>query len=131
MLAECFLFMSLCRTVTDKPAMMFLGADVAAKTLDVRQTERNYRWGQAHPCDLTPVGQPCGFSENDLTARPLVPHPGTFYGVEYLRAFGAAWLGDRMRHSHSRVIRRLWWMPQTLSLAGNAEGFIYSSRDRR
>ena len=98
--------------------MALLGADLTAKVLDVHATERDYHWGLTRSC----LG-PC-FTEHNPIVRPLVPHPAAFYASQTAEALFFAWLGHRMRYSHTWV-RHVWWLPQTLSFANNLEGYAY------
>jgi len=96
-----------------RPLALF-GFDVAAKTLDYVQTERDFRDG--------------GFQEHNPMVRPLLGHPAALsgYGVGY--ALGAAFVGSRMRSSRYPFIRRLWWVPQTLDIGESVYGFAYTRR---
>ena len=70
MFIECiFVASSLCHTIKDKPVMALLSTDVVVKTLDVRQTLRDYNLAAGAGCSI------CSFHENNSTVRPLLAHP--------------------------------------------------------
>jgi hypothetical protein len=133
MLIECILISSLfCQAVKAKPAKLMLGrkqnaivavlkdrpvmtlmaADLAAKTMDYRQTERDFLLG--------------GFREHDVMLRPMLGHPAAIYAYGAAYAMGAAWLGHKMRTSRFGVARKLWWLPQTYSIEQNVYGNVYT-----
>jgi hypothetical protein len=96
----------------DKPVMALLAADLTAKTMDYRQTERDFNFG--------------GFQEQNPILRHMLGHPVAMeaYGAAY--AVGAAWLGHKMRTSRYGVVRKLWWLPQTYSIEQNVYGYAYT-----
>ncbi len=51
--------------------------------------------------------------------RPFAGSDAGLYGATQLSASGANYLGWRMLRSQRRWIRKLWWLPQTLSFAGS------------
>ncbi len=134
MLIECILIgSSLCQTIVkdkpakaqfgrkpnaivavlkDKPVMALLAVDLTAKTMDYRQTERDFKLG--------------GFQEQNPVVRHLLGHPVAMeaYGAAY--AVGAAWLGHKMRTSRYGLVRKLWWLPQTYSIEQNVYGYAYT-----
>jgi hypothetical protein len=63
-----------------------------------------------------------GTTETDPLARPFVrlPHPA-YYACGFALATGVNWLGYRM--SHSRKWRKLWWLPQSISISANGWGY--------
>jgi hypothetical protein len=58
------------------------------------------------------------FTEHDPLAREVVKHPALAYGLAGAETVGAAWLGGRMRRSQRW--HRVWWLPQTIGIAGHA-----------
>src|SRR5579863_5322657 len=133
MLIECILIgSSLCHAVKDKPAkphyekkqnaivamlkdrptMMLMALDLTAKTMDYRQTHQDFELG--------------GFHEQNLILRPMLGHPAAMYAYGAAYAVGAAWVGHRMRTSRFGVIRKLWWLPQTVSIEQNVWGYAYT-----
>lgn len=133
MLIECILIgSSLCQAVKDKPAkpqitkrqnaivavlkdrpaMALMGVDLAAKTMDYRQTERDFQLG--------------GFHEQNPVLRPMLGHPAAMYAYGAAYAFGAAFVGHRMRTSRFGLVRKLWWLPQTFSIEQNVWGYAYT-----
>jgi hypothetical protein len=133
MLIECILIgSSLCQTVNvkpakaegikkqpaivamlkDRPVMMLMAADLTAKTMDYHQTQSDFTMG--------------GFREQNPVLRPMLGHPAAMYAYGAAYAFGAAWVGHKMRISHFTVVRKLWWLPQTLSIEQNVWGYAYT-----
>jgi hypothetical protein len=96
----------------DRPVMMLMGVDVAAKTMDYRQTERDFMLG--------------GFHEQNPVLRPMLGHPAAMYAYGAAYAMGAAWVGHKMRSSHFSVVRKLWWLPETFSIEQNVWGYAYT-----
>jgi hypothetical protein len=96
----------------DCPVATLMAADLAAKTMDYRQTERDFLLG--------------GFREHDVMLRPMLGHPAAMYAYGAADAMGAAWLGHKMRRSRFGVMRKLWWLPQTYSIQQNVSGYLYT-----
>jgi len=96
----------------DRPVMALLAADLAAKTLDYRQTQRDFMLG--------------GFHEQNPVLRPMLGHPAAMYAYGAAYAIGAAWVGHKMRTSHFGLVRKLWWLPQTVSIEQNVYGYAYT-----
>jgi len=98
--------------VKDRPVMALLAADLTAKTMDYRQTERDFMLG--------------GFQEQNPVVRHMLGHPVTMeaYGAAY--AMSAAFLGHKMRKSRFSIVRKLWWLPQTYSIEQNFYGYAYT-----
>jgi hypothetical protein len=62
------------------------------------------------------------FEANPL-ARPLLKLPApAYYACGAALATGVNWVGLRM--SRSKRFRRVWWLPQALSVAGNTRGYL-------
>ena len=96
----------------DKPVMALLAVDLTAKTMDYRQTERDFQMG--------------GFHERNPVLRPMLGHPAAMYAYATAYAMGAAWLGHKMRTSRFGIVRKLWWLPQTYSIEQNIYGYAYT-----
>jgi hypothetical protein len=96
----------------DRRVMALMALDVTAKTLDYRQTERDFLLG--------------GFQEHNPIVRPMLGHPAAMYTYGAAYAMGAAWVGHKMRTSRFGVVRKLWWLPQTYSIEQNVYGFAYT-----
>lgn len=133
MLIECILIgSSLCHTVKakpvkaqfptrqnaavavlkDRPVMMLVALDLTVKTMDYRQTARDFQLG--------------GFHEQNPVLRPMLGHPAAMYAYGAAYAMGAAWVGHKMRTSRFGIARKLWWLPQTFSLEQNVWGYAYT-----
>jgi hypothetical protein len=96
----------------DRRVMTLMALDLTAKTMDYRQTERDFRLG--------------GFEEHNPIIRPMLGHPAAMYAYGAAYAMGAAWLGHKMRTSHIGIVRKLWWLPQTYSIEQNVWGYAYT-----
>ena len=96
----------------DRPVMALATLDLTVKTMDYRQSEQDFKMG--------------GFQEHNAMLRPMLGHPAAMaaYGAAY--AMGAAFLGHEMRTSRFSVIRKLWWLPQTISIEQNIYGYAYT-----
>jgi hypothetical protein len=72
------------------------------------------------------VCYPARTIETNPLARPFVHLPApVFVGFAAANSAAASWLGARMRRSRHGWERRIWWLPQTAQIAGNAWG-VYS-----
>jgi len=96
----------------DRPVITLMAVDVTAKTMDYRQTERDFLLG--------------GFHEHNPMVRPLLGHPAAMYAYGAAYAVGAAWVGHKMRTSRFGIVRKLWWLPQTYSIEQNLYGYAYT-----
>ena len=96
----------------DRPVMALAALDVTGKTMDYRQTERDFLLG--------------GFQEHNPILRPMLGHPVAMYAYGAAYAMGAAWLGHKMRMSHIGIVRKFWWLPQTYSIEQNVWGYAYT-----
>lgn len=96
----------------DRPVMTLMAVDVIAKTVDYRQTERDFLLG--------------GFQEHNPILRPMLGHSALMYAYGAAYAMGAAWVGHKMRTSRLSVVRRLWWLPQSYSIEQNIYGYVYT-----
>jgi hypothetical protein len=92
--------------------MALTALDLTVKTMDYRLTEHDFKMG--------------GFQEHNAMLRPMLGHPMAMaaYGTAY--AMGAAFLGHEMHKSRYSVIRKLWWLPQTVSIEQNTFGYAYT-----
>jgi hypothetical protein len=96
----------------DRPVMALVAADLTAKTMDYRQTEQDFMLG--------------GFREHNPILRPMLGHPAAMYAYGAAYAMGAAWVGHKMRTSRFGVMRKLWWLPQTVSIEQSVYGYAYT-----
>lgn len=96
----------------DRPVMAFMVLDVTAKTMDYRQTLRDFELG--------------GFHEHNPVLHPMLGHSAAMYAYGAAYAMGAAWVGHKMRTSRFGLVRKLWWLPQTYSIEQNVYGFAYT-----
>ena len=56
--------------------------------------------------------QPNTYERNPL-AVPFQTHGSPVaYSSTLAGTYAASFLADRMKHSHNRVLRRIWWLPQ-------------------
>ena len=92
--------------------MALVAADLTAKTMDYRQTEQDFMLG--------------GFREQNPILRPMLGHPAAMYAYGAAYAMGAAWVGHKMRTSRFGVMRKLWWLPQTVSIEQSVYGYAYT-----
>jgi hypothetical protein len=68
-----------------------------------------------------------GNPEADPIARPFVKLPApAYYACGFALATGVNWLGYRM--SRSRKWRKVWWLPQSISMSTNGYGYYTSTR---
>ena len=96
----------------DRPVMALMALDVTVKTMDYRQTERDFTLG--------------GFQEHNPVLRPMLGYPAAMYAYGAGYAMGAAWLGHKMRTSRFGLVRKLWWLPQTYSIEQSVWGYAYT-----
>jgi hypothetical protein len=64
--------------------------------------------------------------EHNPLVRPLVGHPAAFYAATAGEVVATAWLGHRFRESRHPLLRRFWWVPQTLGAVGGSIGIAYT-----
>ena len=91
-------------------------ATYTAAALDMHATADAEEWFKKHPHYYR------GPTETDPLARPLVrlPRPA-YYACGFALATGVNWLGYRM--SRSRRWRKVWWLPQSISISANGWGY--------
>jgi len=107
------------KTALKVPTRMWLSLSAATYTaaaLDMHATADALEWFNKHPHYYT------GPTETDPLARPFVrlPRPA-YYTCGFALATGVNWLGYRMSHSHK--LRRVWWLPQSISIGANGWGY--------
>lgn len=107
------------KTVLRLPKGMWLSLSAATYTaaaLDMHATADAEEWFKKHPHYYR------GPTETDPLARPLVRLPRPAYcACGFALATGGNWLGYRM--SHSRRLRKVWWLPQSISITANGWGY--------
>ena len=91
-------------------------ATYTAAALDMHATADAEEWFKKHPHVYL------GPTETDPLARPFVrlPRPA-YYACGFALATGVNWLGYRM--SRSRRWRKVWWLPQSISIGANGWGY--------
>lgn len=67
-----------------------------------------------------------GYERNPLM-RPFVHNSGTLAAETVGELWLAAFVADRMKHSRHTLLRKTWWLPQTLSISAKVSGGIYNS----
>jgi hypothetical protein len=63
-----------------------------------------------------------GYVEVDPLTRALLgrtPTWGRMAPLGAIQVFAGMWLAERMAKSQHVLVRRLWWLPQTIGIAGN------------
>lgn len=104
------------------PAQRLLNAgSISAAMLDTYYTQRLFAPAPGwHPVEYNPL------------SRSFMTHGKALaYGETVGEAMFNAWLGDRMKRSHNRVIRKLWWVPQVTMIAGHTWGAAFTAGARR
>ena len=107
------------KTALKLPKGMWLSLSAATYTaaaFDMHATADALEWFNKHPHYYA------GPTETDPLARPLVrlPRPA-YYACGFALATGVNWLGYRM--SRSRRWRKVWWLPQSVSIGANGWGY--------
>jgi hypothetical protein len=67
-----------------------------------------------------------GYERNPLI-RPFVHNSGTLAAESVGEVWLMAFLADRMKHSRHPILRKTWWLPQTLNISAKVSGGIYNS----
>lgn len=67
-----------------------------------------------------------GYEKNPLM-RPFVHNSGTLAAESAGEVWLMAFLGDRMKRSSHPLLRKTWWLPQTLNFSAKVSGGIYNS----
>lgn len=120
---HCLLLLpSLCSTMRDRPVMILAAGQLALSVTDSVETEVSV-------ARLRREGRQ--FTEFDPLARPLVNHPLALYALDAGGAVATAWLAHKMRNSSHSWERRLWWLPQSLVIAGNVSGTVVTAVNSR
>ena len=96
----------------DRPVIALAALDLAMKTMDYRQTERDFKLG--------------GFQEHNAMLRPMLGHPTAMTAYAAAYTLGAAFAAHKMRTSRFGLVRKLWWLPQTISIEQNVYGYAYT-----
>jgi hypothetical protein len=65
--------------------------------------------------------------ESDPFFRPFV-HSDGLYAVQSAEIGALAWLGWKMHHSRSNILRATWWVPQTAQIGANLTGWCMNRR---
>ncbi len=67
-----------------------------------------------------------GYERNPLM-RPFVHNSGTLAVETIGEVWLVAFVADRMKHSPHPVLRKTWWLPQTLNISAKIYGGINST----
>jgi hypothetical protein len=67
-----------------------------------------------------------GYEQNPLM-RPFVHNTGTLVVESVTEVWLMAYIGNRMKHSSHPLLRKTWWLPQTLNISAKVSGGIYNS----
>jgi hypothetical protein len=98
---------SLCGALKNKPIVL-LGAIQTGALISDGVTTRQYLQR--------------GYVEVDPLTRALLgrtPTWGRMAPLGAIQVFAGVWLAERMAKSQHVWVRRLWWLPQTIGIAGN------------
>jgi hypothetical protein len=117
MIFHCLLLsLTLCQALRDRPVVILSAVQTSAIAYDYTQTRLNM---------LTPDGV-----EHDALMRPFVHNSGTLAVEGAAEILLAGYVAEKMKHSRHSVIRKVWWLPQTLNVAWHLSGAISSTLDR-
>jgi hypothetical protein len=109
-------------TMTTKLWIASSLAVYTAAALDMHATEETVQRVNALHKRYPFFPEDYSFESNPL-ARPLLKLPApAYYACGIALATGVNWVGLRM--SRSRRFRRVWWLPQAFSVAGNTHGYL-------
>jgi hypothetical protein len=102
--------------VPEIPWLSLSAATYTVAAFDMHATANAVELGKKYPAFY--LGNP----EADPLARPFVnlPKPA-FYACGFALATGVNWLGYKM--SRSRKWRKVWWLPQSISISANGLGY--------
>jgi hypothetical protein len=67
-----------------------------------------------------------GYERNPLM-RPFVHNSGTIAAESAVEVWLMAYIAERMKHSSHPLLRKTWWLPQTLNISAKVTGGIYNS----
>jgi hypothetical protein len=111
----CFLhFRSFCRALKDRRFVLLDGLQTAALISDGVTTRQFLKHG---------------YSEVDPVAKIFIGSKPTWARMAPIGAaqvFAGMWLGERMASSRHVWVRRFWWLPQTLGIAGNVAATVHN-----
>jgi hypothetical protein len=93
-----------------------------AAALDMHATEETVQRVNALHKRYSWFPEDYAFESNPL-ARPLLKLPApAYYACGVALATGVNWVSLRM--SRSKRFRKVWWLPQAISVAGNTHGYL-------
>ena len=104
-----------CRAVRNRPIVILASIQTAALISDGVSTRQFLRHG---------------YQEVDPVARIFIGSKPTWARMAPLGAvqvFAGMWLAERMATSQHRWIRRFWWLPQLMGIAGNAAATLHNT----
>ena len=64
-----------------------------------------------------------GYERNPFM-RPFVHNSGTLAAVTVGEVWISAFVADRMKHSRSAVLHKIWWLPQVVDISTHLAGGI-------
>jgi hypothetical protein len=67
-----------------------------------------------------------GYERNPLM-RPFVHNSGTIAAESVAEVWFMAYIAERMKRSSHPLLRKSWWLPQTLNISAKVTGGIYNS----
>jgi hypothetical protein len=67
-----------------------------------------------------------GYERNPLM-RPFAHNSGTLAAESVGEAWLMAFIADRMKHSSHSLLRKTWWLPQTLNISAKLSGGVYNT----
>lgn len=112
------LLMVMCHAVQDKPLMAVTAAQTAVMVEDGLTTRA--------------VMDSCAKCyEGDPWVRPFIGRRPTWArmaGFGALQVVGQAWVGEKMRESSHKWVRRLAFLPQAAAAADNVRGIVINMR---
>jgi len=99
--------LSLCGMLRDRPVMALAGVQAAAASWDGIETRQgiNAGWGEADPF-----------------TRPFVHSNASMVAAGVAEVTACAFVADKMRHSHHRVLRDTWFLWQGVPIAMHTAG---------
>ncbi len=107
--------MTLIFSCASKPASALNLSHAAVAFTDTYFTQRSF--------NLCPAAGGCANVEGNPLTRPFQRNGQTLaFHSTYVGLTVAAFTAQKMRASQNRIVRRIWWLPQTLLIAGSAYG---------
>jgi hypothetical protein len=98
-----------------KPASALNISHAAIAFTDTYYTQRSYA--------LCPTLGGCRYVEGNPLTKPFQRNGKAIaFESTYVGLSAAAFVAQKMRTSHSRIFRRLWWLPQSVLLGGSIYG---------